>query len=151
MNSKPQILMTIKECQILICLSPEANKNLQMSMVIVFCSCCASLPVLVVQSELEQTQHCLTTSINQKERVGGSLVICPTGAVVEAVPACVTPSYECLSVLRPTPSSDSKRVMGGLDQKSVTAKKKTNTQVVATKGTESEVCQQEHSCGGIQD
>jgi len=51
-------------------------------------TCWATLPV---QSEPEQTQCCMTTSIEQKERVGGSLVVHPAGAVVEAVPGCVTP------------------------------------------------------------
>ena len=40
--------------------------------------------------QLEQTQCCMTTSIKQKERVGGSLVVNPAGAVVESVTGCVT-------------------------------------------------------------
>jgi len=59
--------------------------------------------------------------------VRASLVIHLASAVVEAVPGCVTPSYDCLSVLQPIPSPDSKRVIGGLDQKNAIAKKKTDT------------------------
>jgi len=58
--------------------------------------------------------------------VGGSLVIHLASAVVEAVPGCVTPSYDP-SVLRLTPSPDSNRIIGGLDQKNVIAKKRTDT------------------------
>ena len=52
-------------------------------------TCWAILPVW---SKLEQTQHCMTTSVKQKERVGGSLVVHLASAVVEAVLGCVTPS-----------------------------------------------------------
>jgi len=51
--------------------------------------CWATLPV---QPKPEKTQHCMTTIIEQKERVGGSLVVHLASTVVEAVPGCVTPS-----------------------------------------------------------
>ena len=52
-------------------------------------TCWATLPIW---SKPEQTQCCMTTSIKQKERVGGSLVVHLAVAVVEAVPGCVIPS-----------------------------------------------------------
>jgi len=62
--------------------------------------CCATLPIWSKLEKLNpsylvqarETQCCMTTSIKQKERVGGSLVVHLASAVVEAVPGCVTPS-----------------------------------------------------------
>jgi len=56
-----------------------------------------------------------------------------------------------LSVLCLTPSPDSNRITGGLDQKNVIAKKRTDTYVVTIKENTTKVCQEEHDCHGIQD
>jgi len=41
--------------------------------------------------------------------------------------------------------------MGGLDQKNVIAKKRTDTEVVTIEENATKVCQEEHGCHGIQD